>query len=85
MCAVYLLHLGHCSVEDAGIFWAVAAEWRWQDGGDAAMHDAATFVFGWCYVAWSVLSALYFWRAFLGVYYFGGFRNCSCWLASALE
>ena len=24
------------------------------------MHDAATFVFGWCYVAWSVLSALYF-------------------------
>ena len=24
------------------------------------MHDAATFMFGWCYVAWSVLSALYF-------------------------
>jgi hypothetical protein len=27
-------------------FGAVAAEWRWQDGGDAAMHDAVTFMFG---------------------------------------
>ena len=60
MCAAYLPHLGYCSVEDAVFFCAVAEEWRWQDGGDAALHDAATFVFGWCYVAWSVLSALYF-------------------------
>ena len=36
VCAVYSMYLGHSSVEDAGILWAVAAESRWHDNTAAA-------------------------------------------------
>ena len=77
MCAEYLPHLGHCSVEDA---WILFVLWLKNEDGTAALLRRATRKWflrmvlcrrALSYVAWAMhtsggrISGVLFWRAFV--------------------